>query len=212
MTETVMTPLFLLAANASATITSREFDWPESPLGWLVLLGGGLALGLWVVWLSVRDTRDLSAGWKLWLTALRLAVLAGLLMIALNPSDRTQKQAFRPSRVAVMIDTSLSMRHPNEAPGADGSPAASAGLSRAGAAKKLLAQTTLIERLRKQHEVSLFTFDSTLNGPHRVYPLVTVATSPDGEAKNQTKNPSPPAPLPRKARARGEERDAARLG
>ena len=181
------TSLFLLAADASATITSREFDWPESPLGWLLLLGGGLALVVWVVWLYVRDTRDLSAGWKLWLTALRLSVLAALLVIALNPSDRTQKQAFRPSRVAVMIDTSLSMRHPNEAPGADGSPAASAGLSRAEAAKKLLAQTTLIERLRKQHEVSLFTFDSTLNGPHRVYPLAHVAAggSPADSSKNE---------------------------
>ena len=69
------TLLFLLAADASATITSREFDWPESALGWLLLLGGGLALGLWVVWLYVRDARDLSAGWKLWLTALRLSVL-----------------------------------------------------------------------------------------------------------------------------------------
>ena len=185
------TSLFLLAADASATITSREFDWPESPLGWLVLLGGGLALVVWVVWLYVRDTRDLSAGWKLWLTALRLSVLAALLVIALNPSDRTQKQAFRPSRVAVMIDTSLSMRHPNEAPGADGSPAVSAGLSRADAAKKLLAQTTLIERLRKQHEVSLFTFDSTLNGPHRVYPLVTVAAG--GSPADSSKEVKPVA-------------------
>ena len=65
------TSFFLLAADASATITSREFDWPESPFGWLLLLGGGLALVVWVVWLYVRDTRDLSVGWKLWLTALR---------------------------------------------------------------------------------------------------------------------------------------------
>jgi len=192
------TSLFLLAADASATITSREFDWPESPLGWLLLLGGGLALGLWVVWLYVRDTRDLSAGWKLWLTALRLSVLAALLVIALNPSDRTQKQAFRPSRVAVVIDTSLSMRHPAEAPAVAASPGATGGPSRADAAKKLLAQTTLIERLRKQHEVSLFTFDSTLNGPHRVYPLVTVA------AGGEQKNPSPPAPLPARP-GRGEK-------
>ena len=74
MFELSTTSLYLLAVDASATITSREFDWPESPLGWLVLLGGGLALLLWVVWLYVRDTRDLSAGWKLWLTALRLSV------------------------------------------------------------------------------------------------------------------------------------------
>ena len=132
MTETSMPSLFLLAADASATITSREFDWPDSPLRWLLLLGGGVALSLWVVWLYVRDTRDLSVGWKLWLTALRLGVLAGLLVIALNPSDRTQKQAFRPSRVAVLVDTSLSMRHPAEAPAADGSPGAGAAAGHRG--------------------------------------------------------------------------------
>ena len=194
MTETPMPSLFLLAADASATITSREFDWPDSPLRWLLLLGGGLALTLWVVWLYVRDTRDLSVGWKLWLTALRLGVLAGLLVIALNPSDRTQKQAFRPSRVAVLVDTSLSMRHPAEAPAADGSPgAAAAGPSRADAANKLLAQTKLIERLRVQHEVSLFTFDSSLAGPHRVYPLAVAAGGSPAASSDSNKDAKPAA-------------------
>lgn len=155
----------LLAADATASLTSRDYDLPRSPWGWLLLLGGGTVVGLWVVWLYLRDTRELSAGWKIWLTGLRLAVLAGLLIVALNPSDRTQKQAFRPSRVAIVVDTSLSMRHPAEA--ATGT---ATGPSRAEAIKNVLAQTPLIEQLRKNHEVSLFTFDSRLEGPHRVYP------------------------------------------
>jgi len=185
--------LFLLAVDASATITSREFDWPDSPLRWLLLLGGGLGLSVWVVWLYVRDTRDLSVGWKLWLTTLRLGLLAGLLVIALNPSDRTQKQAFRPSRVAVLVDTSLSMRHPAEAPAAEGSPGATGGASRADAANKLLAQTKLIERLRVQHEVSLFTFDSTLAGPHRVYPLAVAAGGSPAASSDANKDAKPVA-------------------
>jgi hypothetical protein len=85
----------LLAAADSATLTVREFDWPATPLGWMLLLGGGAVVLLWTVWFYLKDTADLSWFWKVWLTSLRLASLAALLVIALNPSDRTQKQSCR---------------------------------------------------------------------------------------------------------------------
>ena len=180
MNPSALSQLLFLAADATATLTSRELDLPETPLGWIMLLGGGLLVFLWVVWLYLRDTHELSAWWKAWLTALRLSVLAILLLIALNPSDRTQKQAFRPSRVAVVVDTSLSMRHPAEAPDSENSPA-DKGPSRAEAIKQLLASSPLIEQLRKQHEVSVFTFDERLDGPHRVFPMIQ--ESPDKSDK-----------------------------
>ena len=182
MTPIAFPPLLLLAADATATLTSRELDLPQSPVGWLLLIGGSVAVLLWVVWLYLRDTHELSVGWKAWLTFLRIAVLASLLVVALNPSDRTQKQAFRPSRVAIIVDTSLSMRHPADAPGTETSPGADKGPSRAEAIQQMFSKTPLIEQLRKQHEVSIYTFDSRLDGPHRVYPL-TPATAADGGAK-----------------------------
>lgn len=172
MTLNALSPLLMLASDATATLTSRELDLPQSPFGWVLLLGGSLLVLLWVIWLYLRDTHELAWGWKAWLTFLRLAVLASLLLIALNPSDRTQKQAFRPSRVAIVVDTSLSMRHPADTPGTDASPGTDKGPSRADAVMQLLADTPLIEQLRKQHEVSIFTFDSALDGPHRVFPLI----------------------------------------
>lgn len=168
--------LMLLAADTTATLTSRELDLPQSPLGWLLLLGGSVVVLLWVVWLYLKDTHELSPVWKAWLTVLRLSVLGCLLIIALNPSDRTQKQAFRPSRVAIAIDTSLSMRHPAETPD-EASPGTNKGPSRAEAIQQLFSSTPLIEQLRKQHEVSIFTFDSKLEGPHRVYPLAADTTN-----------------------------------
>ena len=174
--------LIFLAADATATLTSREVDLPQSPLGWLLLVGGSLLVFLWVVWLYLQDTRELSPWWKAWLTILRIAVLASLLVVALNPSDRIQKQAFRPSRVTIVVDTSLSMRHPADAPGTESSPGADKGPSRAEAIQQVFSKTPLIEQLRKQHEVSIYTFDSRLDGPHRVYPL-TPATAADGGAK-----------------------------
>ena len=180
-----------LAAVDSATLTVREFDWPVSPLGWLLLIGGGTAVLIWTVWLYIRDSADFSPFWTVWLTALRLATLAMVLIIALNPSDRTQKQSYRSSRVAVLVDTSLSMRHPADSPTESGL-AATPGPSRTEVIKKLVAESPLIETLRKQHEVSLFTFDSTLSGPHRVFPRIV---EPGPAAKESRPNPSPEPPL-----------------
>ncbi len=191
--------LMLLAADATATLTSREVDLPQSAIGWLLLIGGSLLVFLWVVWLYLRDTHELSPWWKAWLTVLRIAVLAGLLVVALNPSDRTQKQAFRPSRVAIIVDTSLSMRHPADAPGTETSPGADKGPSRAEAIHQMFSKTPLIEQLRKQHEVSIYTFDSRLDGPHRVFPL-TAAAAETGSAKptpaaGKTADAKPETPL-----------------
>lgn len=179
----------LLAATDSATLTVREFDLPTSPVGWLGLFGGVAAVLIWTVWLYLRDTSDLNPLWRAWLTALRVGVLVALLVIALNPSDRTQKQSYRPSRVAILVDTSLSMRHPAGNPADRESPGSETGPSRSDVIKKLLSSPPTIEKLRTQHEVSLYTFDSTLSGPHHVFPRVTEAatgapgTTPEDKSK-----------------------------
>ena len=162
---------FVLAAADSATLTVRELDWPASPIGWLLLIGGSATLLAWTIWLYLRDTSDLSWFWRFWLTTLRVGTLAALLVIALNPSDRTQKQSYRPSRVALLVDTSLSMRHPaGNSSDREPSSVDATGPSRSDVIKNLMTNAKLIETLRQQHEVSLFTFDSVLTGPHRVFP------------------------------------------
>jgi len=169
-----MNPAFDIAghytlAQTATAISVREFDWPHSPLGWLLLLGGSAAVVGWVVWQYRRDTLDLPRGWTVSLSLVRLAVLGGLLIIALNPQDRTQRTAFRPSRVALLVDTSLSMNHPVDTSGtAEGS-----SETRAAAVQDVLQREGLLERLRRDHEVSVFTFDGSLAGPHRVLPQVS---------------------------------------
>ena len=39
MNPSALSPLLFLAADATATLTSRELDLPETPLGWIMLLG-----------------------------------------------------------------------------------------------------------------------------------------------------------------------------
>jgi hypothetical protein len=168
-------------ADTATAISVRELDWPVSPFGWLLLLGGGAALVAWVVWQYRRDTRDLSRGWTAWLAMLRLAVLAGLLVIALNPQDRTQRTAFRPSRVAVLVDSSLSMRHPVET----GSTAEATTMeTRAAAIRRVLERESLFEQLRRDHEVSVYTFDNALAGPHRVFPQLAEKPADPASEKN----------------------------
>jgi len=165
-----LTTNYLLAQTAG-TFTVREFDWPQTPLGWLLFLGGSLVVVAWVAWLYQRDTVELKPVWRIWLAALRLGTLAGLLLIALNPHDRTQKDTFRPSRVGVLVDTSLSMRHPAKSISIGGSSQEADRTTRVEATLKFLGQSKLIETLRQQHEVSIYTFDSGLTGPHRVFPF-----------------------------------------
>ena len=183
-------PLFsVVAVVDSATLTVREFDWPTSPLGWLLLIGGSLLFVTWSVWLYLRDTSDLRWYWRAWLILLRVGTLAALLLIALNPSDRTQKQSYRPSRVGILVDTSLSMRHPAGNPSDRESPGTSAGPTRTDDIRRLLATDNLIQTLRQQHEVSLFTFDSVLAGPHRVFPRINGESKPSSPDPAGTESP-----------------------
>lgn len=158
-------PLPTLAQTASSW-TSRELDWPDSVAGGLLLVCGSFAVLAWVIWLYRRDTRELALGWRIWLATLRLTALLGLLIIALNPQDRTQRNAFRPSRAVLLVDTSLSMRHPANAV----SSAAATGESRTEAVQTWLKSSGILPKLQRDHEVSIFSFDTALNGPLAVLP------------------------------------------
>ena len=98
------------------------------------------------------------------LTLLRLGVVGGVVVIMLNPHERTQRSATRPSRVAVAIDTSLSMQFP----ATDDDPQRSGATpTRAAAVREAFVESGLLRDLAARHNVSVYTFDSKLEGPHR---------------------------------------------
>ncbi|MFO1092093.1 MAG: hypothetical protein U0992_02115 [Planctomycetaceae bacterium] len=159
-------PTLLAQVEETAARTSRslEIDWPDSVREWSLFLGFAVAI-VFVIGMYIRDTRTLSRGWTVWLTLLRLAVIAGLLAIALNPQERTQKDAFRSSQVAILVDTSTSMQQPAGDPGSSGD---APPISRMGAVRELLTRSPLLAELQKTHNVDLYTFDSRLSEPlHR---------------------------------------------
>jgi hypothetical protein len=95
-----------------------------------------------------------------WLSLLRLGLLAGLAVVALNPQERTQKNAYRPSQAVLLVDTSTSMQQPEKDPRLVGS---GRPRTRSEAVRELLADSPLIEELRKVHHVELYTFDSDVS-------------------------------------------------
>ncbi len=160
----------ILAADETTAFRSIEYDTPDSGWGWLLLLSGlglVLLLSFRTVW---KDSVQLPLFWRCWMAVLRLGVLVALIAIVFNPHERTQKMSFRPSRVAVLVDTSLSMRHPNQLVAANASsPASRNVVSRMEAVEKLLADSPLIKDLQKNHQVSIYSFDKTLVGPLHVF-------------------------------------------
>lgn len=179
------------AAAGTRSLTTLEFSWPRRWQEWLLYGGGFLLAAALASTLAVRDLRNLAPGWRLWMTALRLAVIAELVLISLNPQERTQKMSWRPSRVAVLLDTSTSMNYPESAPSNDASPAAGMeqSRSRAAAVEHLLAKTSLLEQLRAEHELSIYTFDRQLSEKHLVVPSRDPRSVLPGEQDSERPDP-----------------------
>lgn len=145
----------LLLAQTSTGMQRLAWEFGREN-GWLwgFFLCGLLAI---CIWAYRRDTRELSPFWKIWLAGLRMAVWIGLFLIFLDPQERTETEVTRPSRVALLIDTSASMGFPEEAQSA--SPPSANALTRADAVTALLAKTSLLDELRRTHDVEIHTFD-----------------------------------------------------
>ncbi|MFN0055745.1 MAG: VWA domain-containing protein [Planctomycetales bacterium] len=132
------------------------FEWGRESKGFW-LLGFG-ALFLASIWLYRRDTRALHPAWKIWLWSLRWGSLAALLVVALLPQERKSRTISQFSRVALLVDTSVSMsRQDREGATAD---ALTTVPSRAELVQEVLERSRLLSELRKTHDVSLHTFDS----------------------------------------------------
>ncbi len=163
----------LLAVESTGAFRAIEYDLPETPIEWMVCLGVLSLLLILGVRVYLRDTAELNRFWRYFLLLLRLSVLGSLVVVALNPQERTQKLAYRPSQVAVLIDRSLSMKFPENQVGPEESskdvqniPPGDSSRTRAEAVAELLGQSGLLDELRKNHAVSVYSFDSALNGPH----------------------------------------------
>ncbi|MCC7337371.1 MAG: VWA domain-containing protein [Pirellulaceae bacterium] len=122
---------------------------------WLLLASVTLAIAVFVVAWYRRDSAEhhRAVGWALML--LRLAALTGLLLYFFQLDKRTEQRVVRDSRVAILVDTSLSMT----LPGTPSVIGVNYNGSRTDEATELFSQSDILQRLSEQHQLSIYRFD-----------------------------------------------------
>ena len=135
-----------------------------------------------VVWWYRRDSHEQlrPVGWALLI--LRLVVFIGLILYFFQLDKRSELRVTRNSRVAVLVDTSLSMTLPGT-PTAIG---ATSNMSRIEEAVRLVASSPVLDELSKQHDVTLYRFDQ-LTRPIQVASLAkptVIATANANQGAN----------------------------
>lgn len=146
----------LLIGQAAESRTIFELQ-PILPLGngWqlAIFLLACLAVLSFVVLLYRRDAVELPKARSVLLTTLRLLAFCGLVLFVLHPQIRTETRIVNDSRLALLIDTSLSMglREPSN----ESAP------PRIDAVVALLENEKWLEQLNRFHEVSVYRFDDT---------------------------------------------------
>lgn len=103
--------------------------------------------------LSRRDSVEQRPGVRLLLLALRLGVLASLVLFFLEPQRRTIRQVVRPSRVLMLVDVSQSMGLQDEG---------TADMSRLDRVTAAWTHRPILDELRKTHELAVLTFADQL--------------------------------------------------
>ncbi len=136
-----------------------QFDDPRTV--WMVLAVAAVLLVGYVSWLYHRE-RDALRGPLQWLlTGLRLTALAALALYFLGPEKRIDQQIVTDSQVVVLVDTSQSMSVEDETTPQQSKTA------RSEVVREMLTDSSLIAKLRREHDVVLALFDEKLNRIHR---------------------------------------------
>ncbi|MDG2013439.1 MAG: VWA domain-containing protein [Pirellulaceae bacterium] len=118
---------------------------------WALLILVVIAVASLSVMIYRRDANVLPAPIAKTLLVLRLMTLTGLLVFFLGPEKRSEARIVKPSRLAVLIDTSLSMGLTDNV--ADGSPQ-----QRIDAVVNLVQDTEVIRELNQAHELLIYRF------------------------------------------------------
>jgi hypothetical protein len=112
-----------------------------------------VVLLVFAVWMVVRDSRDLPRGLTILLAGLRLAAFVCILIFVVNPGKRSETRIVKSSRLAVLVDTSLSMglrdRQPNGVVD---------GPRRIDEVVQWMNNNDEIEALRKDHDITIYRF------------------------------------------------------
>jgi hypothetical protein len=137
---------------------------------WLAVLIPVLILGIaYVVWMYIRDSRSVSAGWAIFLGGLRIAVYLLLAWVFLLPAWQTWDRTENRSKVLLLLDVSGSMGSKDDIP------------SEAMPVEKLLTrqdkviqfltneQIAFLKRLQDKNPITTYRFGGQLDGDYHVF-------------------------------------------
>ena len=170
--NTILSGAAGLLAQTRVTYQWARFEeldqwWHWALIGFVTVF----VLSYVVLWYR-RDAVEQQRTVGLALMLLRIAALAGILLYFFQFDRRTEQRVVRDSRVAVLVDTSLSMTLPSE-PAASGLPSTS---TRAEEVAKLFSQSDFLQQLSSQHELSVYRFDQA-SRPTSVAAIAKVQTA-----------------------------------
>ncbi|MFN9384374.1 MAG: VWA domain-containing protein [Pirellulaceae bacterium] len=150
-----MIPLPLAQIQSRTTLQWMRLESFDQWWHWIALaLAIAAAISYLVFWWR-RDTAELPRPLRWTLLVLRSAAWLGVLLFFLDLQKRSEEEIQKPSRVAVLVDTSLSMSLP-----ADWSTGGE-GASRTNEVTKLLQGSDWLPTLNQQHEVAIYRFDES---------------------------------------------------
>jgi hypothetical protein len=154
-------PLFpaaaLFGADASGEIATKlELARIQSNADWIAPIVVLVLILVIIRGMYRRDSAELPR-WLGWLlTVLRAAAFGGLLLLYLQPQWRCERQIIHPSRVALLVDTSMSMNR------VDAENQANKNVSRLQQVASGLDGSDFLFRLRKTHDVAVYQFNNSL--------------------------------------------------
>ena len=159
-----------LVAQARVYYQWSRFEQFDQWWHYLIMLLVLVAVTVYVVWWYRRDSHEQQRAVRWSLLLLRLVAFAGLLLFFLQLDKRSELRVTRNSRVAILIDTSLSMTLPGT-PGASG---VTSTETRAEEAARLITNSPVLDELEQRHDVTVYRFDQ-LTRPVQVASLVKPA-------------------------------------
>ena len=136
-----------------------------------------LAILLWSLLLYRRDNVDLNPASSFLLVALRLLTIATVVLFVVNPGQRSETRINKPSRLAVLMDNSLSMGLMD--------PVAEGSTERSERYQQLvgLLDQAKVEEFRGDHQISIYRFGDA-DQPELIEELTKINSLTNGAASN----------------------------
>jgi hypothetical protein len=163
-TNLMHNPINLLSASLAQGDLRVFYQWMrieqmDQWIHWFVFACCLAGLISYVIYWYRKDWQELPRGIGWTLLLLRFLALAGILIFFFDLQKRTEQKVTRSSRLAVLVDTSLSMTMPQADDDSNVANPVGASRSRISAVQESFAKSPLLEQLQQQHDVSVMRFD-----------------------------------------------------